>query len=419
MTLFLLASLALAGEDLSRAVRALQSDERAKRMEALERFAQGSLRPGSASEGERLENGLRRFLSDRFDGEERSLAVASLGAMRRSRAFLDRLGRERDDRVLRAALLALEREGSDLFGEIRPRVDRAGDAVERAVWVRMLGALPGADAARALRLVASAEADWSPRAAALLALRGSRDDLQVLVAALDSEDPGVAAAAIESLARITRLPHGEDRGKWKGWWAAGGGVEPVKPSAEETRTGTFEGSTEGLRPYYFGIPVRGRKLAFCCDVSASMRYKLPLANDQLTRAVKSLPSATRFTVLFFNEFVMPWRERLSWADPATKELLLRHLPGIEIKSYTNLFDTLETALALDVDEIFLISDGEPNRGRKQIPDEILAELRRRNPRRIPIHTVSVVRTVDGDAHVPLLERIAADSGASHVARTLR
>ena len=45
---------------------------------------------------------------------------------------------------------------------------------------------------------------------------------------------------------------------------------------------------------YFGIPIQGRKVAFVFDMSASMRYKLPLALDQLTRAVKSLPSHAMF-----------------------------------------------------------------------------------------------------------------------------
>lgn len=419
--LLLLLSCAAPDDGVGRAARSLSGDDRERRVEALERFASGALRP-EGTEADRVETALRRFLNDRFDGEERALAVAALGTMRRSRAFLDRLGKERDDRVLRAAALALARGPESLFGELRPRLDRAKDAVERAVLVRMLGALPGEEARRAIRAFASAESEGCPRAAALLALDGGRDALSIAIGALDSEDPGVVAAAVEALTRLTRLPHGDDRARWRGWWEAGGEVRPLQPAAAgggETRTGVFEPEEEGPRPYYFGIPVRGRKVAFCCDVSASMRYKLPLSYDQLARAVKQLPSASQFTVIFFNEFVMPWRRRLSFADPVTKELLVRHLPTIEVKSYTNLFDSLETALALPVDEIFLISDGEPNRGRKTLPEETLAELARLNVRRVRIHAVSVVRSVDGDAHVPLLRRIAEAHGGEYVERTLR
>ncbi len=150
-----------------------------------------------------------------------------------------------------------------------------------------------------------------------------------------------------------------------------------------------------------------------------MRYKLPLANSQLVRAVKGLPSGSQFAVIYFNEFVKPWRHRLSRADPITKELLVRDLEQVVIKSYTNLFGAIELALSFRVEEIFVISDGEPNRGRKILPRDILTELKKLNRRKTPIHTISVVRTVDGDDHVPLLRRIAEQSGGKSVERTLR
>jgi hypothetical protein len=195
------------------------------------------------------------------------------------------------------------------------------------------------------------------------------------------------------------------------------GDRPQPEGERRTVTGDVERKTIGGT--YFGIPITGGKVAFVCDVSASMRYKLELAYNELARAVKSLPSTAQFEVVFFNEHVWPWRGRLSRADPVTKELLCRHLPTIEIKSYTNLFDSLETALGLGVEEIFVVSDGEPNRGRKQYPDDIIAELERLNTRGTKIHTVSVVRVVDGEEHISLLKRIADENGGQHVARTLK
>ena len=165
--------------------------------------------------------------------------------------------------------------------------------------------------------------------------------------------------------------------------------------------------------------MHGSKVVFVFDVSASMRYKLPLAYDQLARAVKALPSRSLFEVVFFNEFVRPWRGRLSHADPVTKELLVRHLPEIEIKSYTNIYDSLDRALAMRPDEIFLISDGEPNRGRWRLPRDILREVAKLNTRKVRINTISVVRRVDGDKHVTLLREIAESHGGTHVQRTLK
>ena len=98
---------------------------------------------------------------------------------------------------------------------------------------------------------------------------------------------------------------------------------------------------------------------------------------------------------------------------------MRHLKTIEIKSYTNLWGALDAALSLEPDEVFLISDGEPNRGRYQLPKEILRELKKRNTRRVPIHCISVVRTVDGDEHVKLLRRVAEEHGGRYEERTLK
>ena len=174
-----------------------------------------------------------------------------------------------------------------------------------------------------------------------------------------------------------------------------------------------------MRAYFFGMPVRGREIVFVFDISASMRKKLPIALQQLTRSIKALPPRSHFEVIFFNEFVWPWRGRLSRADPVTKALLIEKLQDLEIKSYTNLFDAIERGLRMQPDEIFVISDGTPNRGRKKFTRDILKEIGRLNPnRRVAIHCVSVVRTVDGDDHVDLLKKIAAENRGQSVQRTL-
>ena len=167
------------------------------------------------------------------------------------------------------------------------------------------------------------------------------------------------------------------------------------------------------------VPVRGRKVVYVFDISASMRKKLPVALAQLVQSVKGLPPRTRFEVVFFNENVMPWRGRMSGADAVTKALLVQELKELDIKSYTNLFDAMELGLELEPDEMFVISDGAPNRGRKRFPRDILSELKRLNEKvGAKIHTVSVVRTVDGGEHVNLLKRVAEENGGQSVQRTL-
>ncbi len=440
LRLFLLALLAAPafGEDFDRALRSLKADDRERRQAALDAFARGDLTAGTPTQRDRALEALKRFLSSRFPGDERAQAFRAIGRLGTDRAFaalLDRLAEEADDRVLGAAEEAFAAAPEALVEDVAVRVEKAGDPVVRAVYVRVLGAIPGA--APRIRMRATMPDDWCPRAAAAHALARDKspEALPPLVALLGSEDPALVTAAVESLTRLTRLGFGRDLVAWRTWWetrdalepldealskkegGAGGGDQP-KPDGER-RTVAERTERRTIGGTYFGIPVSAEKVAFVCDVSGSMRYKLPLAYDQLVRAVKALPSTSRFDVVFFNEHVYPWRGRLCSADPVTKELLLRHLTTIEIKSYTNLFDSIEIALGLGVDEVFVVSDGEPNRGRKKFPDDICSELKRINLRHAKIHTVSVVRTVDGEEHISLLKRIADESGGDHVARTLK
>ncbi|MHC4933033.1 MAG: HEAT repeat domain-containing protein [Planctomycetota bacterium] len=417
-----------AASEYGRAVRALRLDDRMRRRAALEAFAEGRLRAASKAEEDKLARTLPRFLSRRFPGSERALAVQALGRLRRPGAYgkiLDWLEDETDDRVLHAAERAFRDAPEGRFDDLARRMEKADDPLHRAALIRMTGALPGEQARGRIRIRAHAVDHWCPRAAAAHALARDRDpqSFPPLIELLDNSDPGLVTAAVESLTRLTGLDYARDVIQWKTWWETRGKADPLAPPPKsvdpERRIYAHEVKSEPIGPYFFGIPVRARKVVFVFDVSASMRYKLPLAYDQLTRAVKGLASNCLFEVIFFNEHVWPWRGRLSHADPVTKELLVRHLPTIEIRSYTNLFDSIEKALSLDVDEVFVISDGFPNRGRRQLPKDILRELERINTKATKIHTISVVRTVDGDEHVNLLRSIAQAHGGEHVARTLK
>ncbi len=438
--LLLLALLAApaAAEDFERALRSLKADDRDRRQAALDAFASGDLAAATPAQRDRALEALKRFLSGRSPGEERAQAFRAIGRLGSDRGFtalLDRLAEETDDRVLEAAEQAFAGAPEALGDEVSRRIEKAEDPLVRAVYVGILGAVPGSEPR--MRMRTTMPDDWCPRAAAAHALARDRspEALPPLVALLGSEDPALVTAAVESLTRLTRLDFGRDLVAWRTWWetrdalapldealskkegGAGGGDEP-KPDGER-RTVAERPARRTIGGTYFGIPVTAGKVAFVCDVSGSMRYKLEIAYDQLSRAVKALPSTTRFEVVFFNEHVYPWRGRLCRADPVTKAMLCRYLATIEIKSYTNLFDSIEVALGLGADEVFVISDGEPNRGRKQFPDDICAELRRINTRHAKIHTVSVVRVVDGEEHISLLKRIADESGGEHVARTLK
>jgi len=428
---------ALWADDFGKTVRDLRHDHRSRRLAALKAFADGHRRAETRSQADKLDRALTRYWSQRVSGHERALAVRALAQLKRPRAierFAEWVPKERDDRVLLEAERAFATLHETSIPVLLKILRKQDDALGRAALLRCIGRVPGRGAGDELLRRASATEEWFLRATAALALarRPNRASFPPLIAMVQRDDPGMNVAAAEALTRLTRRDYGTDPVKWKVWWDMGGKVDPKKPKidplenddgsgADGTGRRRYAHESEGdpLNPYYFGIRVRGRRIVFCYDISASMRYKLPLANSQIMRAIKGLPSAAQFEVIFFNEEVKPWRGRLSWADPITKELFLESLKDLEIKSYTNLFDSIELGLRMGADEIFVISDGEPNRGRKKLPRDILKELRRINKRAVKIHTVSVVRHVDGDEHLSLLKEIADQNGGQYTERTLK
>ena len=406
------------------ALRGLRSEQRERRREVYEALASAQVHWEGERVRDRLAGELHRRLRGKPTPEERALIARGLSRLGGEESFLllaRYLFKERDDRALDGLWEAFGRAPPGLAVLLGERLEKSKDPLERAVLIGALARMRAPLARRLVQRHARLESDPCPQAAALQGLvhQRERDTLPILIDALDSDDAGMRAAALESLTRLTGQTLGRDRARWQKWWDNEGkhAAAPIAtpPEGKPVRY-AHEAPDDPNPPYWFDIPVRGKRVVFVYDVSASMRYKLPTAYKELSNAVKGLHSAHSFEVVFFHERVLPWRGRLSRADPVTKELLVRRLDELEIKSYTNLYDAIETALALGPDELFVISDGLPNRGKRRVPKRILEALLKLNVRRIPIHTVSVVRNVDGDEHIALLRDIAAQHRGRHVAR---
>jgi hypothetical protein len=153
--------------------------------------------------------------------------------------------------------------------------------------------------------------------------------------------------------------------------------------------------------------------------------KTETARAELEAAVKGLRSTQRFGVVLFNEKVWLWREALTPATPAQKWAFTRTLPDLPTKSYTNIHDSLERAFGWagvgrwavadppGIDEIFFLTDGEPNRGKTRDPDAIAGAVRGWNASaRARVHTVALGDRPAGG----LLERLAAENGGRTVRR---
>ena len=439
--LILLAPPALAADEFGRVLRRTKSADRSVRREALRSLADGKIRAETAAQRSKLTRTMATFLSKKTLGTDRALAVLALGRLGSAESYkkLARwLKKERDDRALDALEAVFANAPEEWFDTLvaQFRRTKTDAVVQRAIYLRMAGANRSEKARAFIRIRARMIDKWVIHATAVQALRRDRKKgvVPLCMELLEIDDRAVSGAALEVLAERTGMRFGRDVVSWRAWWETREKTESLdkaikKAEAEsgqntptprpETKTVTREEEQEPVRAYFFGMPVRGREIVFVFDISASMRKKLPLALQQLMRSIKALPPRSRFEVIFFNEFVWPWRGRLSRADPVTKALLIEKLEDLEIKSYTNLFDAIERGLRMQPDEIFVISDGAPNRGRKKFTRDILKEIGRLNPnRRVAIHCVSVVRTVDGDDHVDLLKKIAAENRGQSVQRTL-
>ncbi|MCU0724751.1 MAG: hypothetical protein MUE73_03020 [Planctomycetes bacterium] len=408
----------------------LRSADERRRREALEALVAD---PGCVPEADFPR--ARRALLDLLEGEARSdlrgLAARALATRRTAESDLrivERLGRESDWRAQRPMLDALTGSvDAPLALLLEQRIFREPRLDVRILWIEALGRSDAPGAAAAIRRVAGIPLDWPLAQAAAIALSRFPEPETVdrLVEMLAGGDEAVCAAAHESLVKLTGMRSLPPRpAEWEAWWRErrAGFVFPgnAPPPDGEVRTVPTEGVT---LPRYYDIPIRGRRVVFCLDASASMwGRKFEAAVVELSRAVRCLPTSYRFSVLFFNEHPVPWKEELVPAYPFQKLELLTTFSGLTTKKYTNIFDTLERALGFagfgryalaeppGVDDVFLLSDGEPNRGRYRDTKGILAGLAELDPRHtVRIHTVSV-----GELPRELLAEVARARGGGHV-----
>jgi HEAT repeat protein len=430
----LIAVLALAAlADPARApspLRKLRSADADDRLAALERLVAD---PGQAETRllDRYVITLRKLLETEKSPRARGLAARVLRAVGGPvdlMSVVKRLGRETDDRAHAGLIAALDGVIDEHVVEaVITAASKHADPRIRGVMALALGGMPGDRSLRTLHRLASQRHPWSVVTSSLIALgrKRHRDVLPLLIRKLRDRDAGARAMAHESLVRLTGHMCEENPERWERWWdEVGEGFRFPDPDRDTLPGDALPyGKANPVVPRYYGIPIRGARVAFCFDLSASMWGPAKAAaTKELIRAVKTLPTGRRFSVVFFNERVWFWRKEPSPALPWPKEELFAHIPTLKTKSYTNIHDALECALGLagrgrhardpapGVDDVFLISDGEPNRGRFRDTRGITSSIRKMNtPRAARIHCIAL-----GDKPRALLEKIAAENGGQFV-----
>lgn len=107
--------------------------------------------------------------------------------------------------------------------------------------------------------------------------------------------------------------------------------------------------------------------------------KLAGAKRELTASIEQLPPSTHFTVVTFSKNVTHWNPVLQPATAQNKASAESFVNAALTSSDTYIGAALKAALAIDgVDEIFLITDGEPT---DKTPNDILASVAQINAAR--------------------------------------
>ncbi len=237
--------------------------------------------------------------------------------------------------------------------------------------------------------------EWQVRLALAEGLVAYRhvDAVGALIDLLGDKRLRVRAGAAKSLEALTGESHDISQKAWARWYRKQKGEIRFLPRASRPKHAKEREYAFGHNRF-FGTRIRSDRVALVLDKSESMYYGL---FDQVVDEVAAFLSAalptTFFGVIEFDAEPRPWQKRLVPANAGNAEEVIDFLQRAKPTGPTNIIDSLRMALALpDVDSVVLLSDGLPNRGDPQTPNEILEQVRQQNRyARVSIHTLLVER----------------------------
>jgi len=337
-------------------------------------------------------------------------------------------GVETDARVLGAAVRATREVPQDaallrlLLAAVR---EKRASPDRRALLLEALGPLqsPAVDLLLAHPRPSEPWVEACGRARGL-SRRPAPRSIPPLLTLLAHANLAVRVSAWEALVHLTVRAFPAQVEPWRAWWAKQDHTRlPARPAPP--KAGPRYAAKPAVRvPHYYGIPIpRPRShVVFCLDASQSMYGPgIEQARRELSRAIMDLPTTHAFEIIVFNEKLMPWAGRLVQAHPVQKHLALAYLARVEPTSYTNIYGAVELAFrhagrgartlpeTVPLDAIFLLSDGEPNRGQYRIPQRVVKHIAEMSRGTIPVHTIGA-----GEEVFPLLRAIAKATGGRFV-----
>ena len=210
------------------------------------------------------------------------------------------------------------------------------------------------------------------------------------------------------------------REEWDAWWRKNRQGHALPAAETVAAASKKKPSGGGSTASYFGIPLVSKRCIFLIDTSGSMnakigtdkkRTRLDEVKKQLHDAVAKLPDDQWFNIYFYAGSPSPMWSDLRQAAGAEREEVLERIKKTGIgPGGTNIFDSVERAFGnVEVDTIYLLSDGEPSAGRITEPMLIAEQVRRWNyGRQVVVHCISV------GTNSKMMERLARESGGEYV-----
>ena len=255
---------------------------------------------------------------------------------------------------------------------------------------------------------------WQVRVSAYRALAKleTRDAVAQLVSCVANERGTALHFLNDVLVALTHVDFSANAVAWEEWWAVVADEFDPKTAKADGPKKKIESKTSST---YYGIPIRSDALVFVIDLSGSMTAKvrgksrLRHAKDNLIEVLKSLRPTQTFGLIGFGTDVHIYAEDLQLATTGHVEAAVAWIENLTVRGSTNIFDSLETALAMEgVESIFLLSDGSPSVGQFVDGDEIRSVIARLNrDTMVRINTI----LIDGDQKraVEFMRELAAEN----------
>ncbi len=148
------------------------------------------------------------------------------------------------------------------------------------------------------------------------------------------------------------------------------GAAPKSAGSDDNKTTTTGDANSAIE--FFGVGASGSRIVYVIDMSGSMAgYRFNRAREELLNSIWALNRNQFFCVLFFHsEMVAPMGTKLERADSAAKKKTRKQILSVEAFDGTDPTNAIRTAIGLQPDVIYVLSDGEFDAGMAEAVTEM-------------------------------------------------